>query len=221
MEINGRLCDWHDDEGYGFIVPEHGGARLFVHILEFRTKYPRPRDGDSCVCTPVTGSDGRARAKGIRRPHLDKPKARLGFPLLVLAGFAAWIAIQTTRKCYPEALALYLAVVNGFSFLQYARDKRLAKNKEFRISEARLHGVDLLGGWPAAFVAQHLYRHKVSKLSFRMVFLLTVLLNTGILVYLKTVPGYWETGTFGEYLPALMERIECHAQFVFSLKEYL
>jgi uncharacterized membrane protein YsdA (DUF1294 family)/cold shock CspA family protein len=215
MQIKGTLTDWHDEEGYGFIVPDDQGPRLFAHILEFRSKHPGPRGGDACICTVGTGGDGRAKAKAISRPQVDKPKRHLGFPLLMLAGFTAWITLQTLRKCYPVELAFYLILINGFSFFQYARDKRLAQHKQFRISEARLHFLDLLGGWPAGFCAQHLYRHKISKTSFRFVFLLTVLLNAGILVYLKAVPGYWETGTFGEYLPALMHRIERHVQLLF------
>ncbi|HEX7571194.1 MAG TPA: DUF1294 domain-containing protein, partial [Verrucomicrobiae bacterium] len=61
------------------------------------------------------------------------------------------------------------------SFRFYANDKRRAREKNWRISEDTLQLTALLGGWPGAFLAQHKFRHKVSKPGFQMVFWLIVL----------------------------------------------
>jgi hypothetical protein len=43
------------------------------------------------------------------------------------------------------------------------------------VPEARLHLLELLGGWPGAFLAQRRLRHKCSKHSYQVVFWLIVL----------------------------------------------
>jgi len=51
---------------------------------------------------------------------------------------------------------------------------------KLRIPEATLHFLELIGGWPGAFVAQRRLRHKCSKRSYQAVFWLVV----GIYQYL-------------------------------------
>ena len=43
-----------------------------------------------------------------------------------------------------------------------------------------LHLAELLGGWPAAFVAQRALRHKISKTSYQATFWLIVALHQGV-----------------------------------------
>jgi uncharacterized membrane protein YsdA (DUF1294 family) len=39
-----------------------------------------------------------------------------------------------------------------------------------------LHFLELLGGWPGAYLGQRIFRHKTSKISYQFVFWLIVLL---------------------------------------------
>lgn len=41
--------------------------------------------------------------------------------------------------------------------------------------EARLHFMELIGGWPGAFLAQRRLRHKCSKVSYQVVFWMIVI----------------------------------------------
>lgn len=59
----------------------------------------------------------------------------------------------------------------------YGSDKRRAQAGEWRIPEFTLHFAELAGGWPGAFLAQRIFRHKTSKISYRIVFWLIVLLH--------------------------------------------
>jgi uncharacterized membrane protein YsdA (DUF1294 family) len=43
--------------------------------------------------------------------------------------------------------------------------------------EAKLHIMELLGGWPGAFLAQRRFRHKCSKVSYQVVFWVIALTN--------------------------------------------
>ena len=69
----------------------------------------------------------------------------------------------------------YVLVMGALAYGAYALDKRRAQSKEWRLSEARLHLLELLGGWPGAFLAQRWLRHKCSKVSYQVVFWLIVL----------------------------------------------
>src|SRR4051812_11081419 len=42
MRQQGRLTEWNDDRGFGFITPLDGGPRVFVHISEFPRDKRRP-----------------------------------------------------------------------------------------------------------------------------------------------------------------------------------
>ena len=71
------------------------------------------------------------------------------------------------------ALAGY-AVMSVIAFALYAADKRRAARGQWRISEATLHLVALIGGWPGAWIAQQTLRHKRRKAAFMIVFWIIV-----------------------------------------------
>lgn len=62
------------------------------------------------------------------------------------------------------------------SFVVYWWDKRQAIHHARRTPEARLLVIDLLGGWPGGWIAQNRFRHKTSKLSYRVRFYAAVAL---------------------------------------------
>jgi uncharacterized membrane protein YsdA (DUF1294 family) len=85
------------------------------------------------------------------------------------------------------AIYLLLTVVCSFvAFVMYGIDKRRAVKNQPRISERTLHVLSLLGGWPGAYLAARLFRHKTLKLMFRLVFWIIVTLHLAIIAY-----GVW------------------------------
>lgn len=85
--------------------------------------------------------------------------------LLLIAGFALFYWRHAT--IYPVVIYLLLSVV---SFIQYFVDKQRAVQQRPRIAEKNLHWLELLGGWPGAYLAQQWLRHKTQKTAFLWVF---------------------------------------------------
>jgi uncharacterized membrane protein YsdA (DUF1294 family) len=136
----------------------------------------------------VTGRGGAAsRTKAAPRSKATRTKAAPALPgYLALAAFAALYLAVWTEWPFPVWVhALYLAAGLA-TFLVYAADKRAAGTNRRRVSENTLHLLALVGGWPAAVIAQQTLRHKTAKRSFRAVFWLTALANTAALVALTT-----------------------------------
>jgi uncharacterized membrane protein YsdA (DUF1294 family) len=66
-------------------------------------------------------------------------------------------------------------VISLLTFFAYRGDKRRAEEGDDRTPEAALHLAEMLGGWPAAFVAQRVFRHKIAKVSYQVKFWLIVM----------------------------------------------
>ena len=83
----------------------------------------------------------------------------------------------------PPLLLAYLLTINLITFLTYAHDKRAARKHNSRTPESALHLLALLGGSPAALIAQQLFRHKTVKRSFQLVYWGIVVLQVATIVY--------------------------------------
>ena len=76
------------------------------------------------------------------------------------------------------------------TFMAYVLDKRAAVRHAPRTSEMTLHVLELCGGWPGAFVAQRLIRHKNAKVSYQIIFWMIGTLHlAGWIDYLRWSPG--------------------------------
>lgn len=72
-------------------------------------------------------------------------------------------------------LGIYALVLSAITYWRYAVDKRRAEEGLWRVPETQLHLLELLGGWPGAFLGQRRFRHKCSKGSYQVMFWLIVL----------------------------------------------
>lgn len=73
-------------------------------------------------------------------------------------------------------ISIYL-VMSTVAFLAYGLDKQAATDGAWRTAEKRLHLWSLLGGFPGAWAAQRVFRHKGRKRRFMIIFWLIVLLH--------------------------------------------
>ena len=181
MRYVGRIIDWNDAKGFGFVEPNGGGDRAFVHIKAFERHGRRPVTGELIAYTVQRDAKGRLNASTIRFAGTGAEREatpRTRFPRKAIAGlaFAALLAGWLLHKLPVEVVFVY-AVMSGIAIFLYAFDKSAAQRGGWRTQENTLHTVALLGGWPGALLAQDLFRHKSRKTQFQVVFWITVLAN--------------------------------------------
>lgn len=188
MRRQGRLTNWNDEKGFGFITPAAGGSRVFVHISAFPRGQRRPVVNDRL--TYRTSRDTRKRVRAESVSYRDRSARAAGrsrgvVPALGVASlFLAVLSAAALADAVPPVVVGFYILLGILSFFMYAVDKSAAERGNRRIAEAVRHWVDALGGWPGALVARHMLRHKTSKKSFRLVFWCTVIANCSGLVWL-------------------------------------
>ncbi len=194
MKQQGRISKWNDDKGFGFVEPEGGGQRAFVHISAFTNRRRRPVEGDTLVYQPVRHSDGHHRAKEITfADERRAPKKRVsGVSVqaqLVGVLFCGVVITACLNGLLPLPVLTVYGGVSVFTFGVYAVDKSASKRRARRTPERTLHILGVMGGWPGALCARHWLRHKSTKRAFVRTFWITVTINVTVLVWLSG-PGY-------------------------------
>jgi uncharacterized membrane protein YsdA (DUF1294 family)/cold shock CspA family protein len=119
-------------------------------------------------------------------PNIANHWFYVGLPLFVL-----WLGVILAglffTRTLPGWLPLGLILLNLATFYAYWLDKHAARRGAWRTKESTLHTLSLVGGWPGAWWAQQLLRHKSSKQEFRQMYWATVMFNLAGL-------GFWVFG---------------------------
>jgi len=193
MRDQGRLTNWNDDKGFGFVTADQGGLRAFVHIRSFSYRPRRPREGDVITYQLAWDKDGRPRAENVLcreqpggKTHAEpKPHGLLPASLFAVSFIGAVITLTALGKLHWLVPATYLTA-SLLTFCLYAFDKSAAMNRRWRTSEATLQKLSLVGGWPGALIAQRLFHHKSKKVSFQSLFWFIVILHLAAVTALAT-----------------------------------
>lgn len=206
----GRLEQWDDARGFGFVRPlaSQAGAdapRAFVHVKAIERAGRRPAEGDLVRYEIERDAQGRLNAVGVafvnasamrelarsrvdaKSAARDRREAGRRAALLRRLATAAAVAVFVggwLLGAWPGVVPLFYAALATVSFLAYRHDKVAAEHGRWRTPESTLHAIDLAGGWPGGLLAQQVLRHKSSKRSFQAVFWITVLLNCAAFAWL-------------------------------------
>lgn len=194
----GHIESWNETRGFGFLVPEnpqrHMPARLFFHVRDYDRRGAQPVPGARVRFTPQRQPDGRWRAirvadisaasvqravRGVRpRPmQSSSPAGGITAVWIAIGGWLVLLGIAFASGRLPTVALAAFAGLNVLTFAAYAFDKRAAQRGRWRTPESQLHLLELLGGWPAAGVAQQLLRHKRSKTTYRRTYIAMVALH--------------------------------------------
>jgi uncharacterized membrane protein YsdA (DUF1294 family)/cold shock CspA family protein len=194
--MTGELTTWNDERGFGFVSPAVGGPDVFVHISAFGDSALRPVEGDDVGYELEFSPEGKPRASRAALVSRTAPDARANprprpvaaaltparhtgrLSYIAVAGF---IAIFALVWLFVIPLPLWVVVLYGgmsiVTFIAYGLDKKAAASSSWRVAEGSLLALGLAGGWPGAIIAQQVFRHKTVKLSFQVVFWVTVVVN--------------------------------------------
>lgn len=197
------MVRWDAARGFGFIRSGQVTGDVFFHKRDFRGK-ELPREGlqvsfedihvggkgpRAMAVQPLSAiaSSGPARPmpgarlpKQNRRPQTNATAAPASSPLFFLMLLAAWIAVLgwgIAANRLPLVAGPIALIWNLLTFFAYWLDKYAAQQGQWRTSEQTLHILELLGGWPGAWMAQRLLRHKSNKASFLATYRATVFLH--------------------------------------------
>jgi uncharacterized membrane protein YsdA (DUF1294 family)/cold shock CspA family protein len=171
-----QIVEWDRLKGYGWL--RVGTERVFLHRRDFIQLRRMPAVGDEVEFT--LGQDAKGRGCATNAVFVgDKSRdGRSSGVLLALGLIPVLLFLPAKAALYLGAplpwVSSYVVGISSLCFILYAHDKRRAEDGGWRVSEARLHALELLGGWPGALLAQRLLRHKSSKQSYLFLFWLIV-----------------------------------------------
>lgn len=211
MQKQGAVVRWDDAKGFGFIHSPQSSAPLFFHIRDWRGsasptpnqrvrfeeihvggKGPRAMDvrpDAEQTAAPTRQAPPRKPARATtqtasrsQRPHSSHRQPASVAPALAL--MLAWTGLLVAGVALGRLGWLFLPaafVLNGVTFYVYWQDKFAATQGAWRTKEDTLHVFGLLGGWPGAWFAHQILRHKSAKQAFRHVYWMTAVLNVAAL----------------------------------------
>ena len=199
MRDQGRLVEWFDDQGYGFIQPSDPAKdRVFLHIKDFAKPGPRPIVGCALDYLVILDERGRYRAQQVMylkasqakslqakfkpsKPHQSEKLQRMQIACVL---YILFLVALTLGGLLSGLVLLFVSLMNALSYWLYAQDKEAAQLGNRRIPENTLHVVAFLGGWPAAWLAQQKLRHKTQKQPFRQIYFCTIAFNIILIIWL-------------------------------------
>lgn len=208
----GKLEDWLDHRGFGFIR-RPDGSKLYVHMKSIGKSTERPKAGEWLEYTVTPGKDGRPVASDVNfvgaptppppPPLLDErshaPHTVLGVASRVFGAaviLALLIGCIFTHRLPVWVTVLYL-IGGAASFMLYRNDKIAAIEHGWRRPEIRMHLVDLTFGIVGGLFAQHVFRHKTYKPSF--VYITALITTLHVLTLGLILFGIYAPGSLGEF----------------------
>lgn len=216
MKRQGTLVRWEKDRGFGFIRCPDISADVFVHLRDFTDRGMTPQVGMKLSFEEIhVGGKGpramsvQAAGAGRQSPPPREPARPRGRPdrstrgparssssslpmALLLTAYAALLGYGVWTARLPLIALGALLLLSLLTFFIYGFDKNAAGTDRRRTPENTLHLLSLVGGWPGAWFAQRLFRHKLSKTSFMAAYWATVVAHMAAM-------GAW----VGKLLPAL------------------
>ncbi|OCH03895.1 hypothetical protein A6D98_00415 [Aliivibrio fischeri] len=183
--MKGRVVEWNESKGYGFISALNGELKVFLHISKLKNKNRRPKVGDEVSFDINEEIKGRFNANNVSIAGVNTIPSTIMFCFIYLVLASVALVMFNGEKML---LVLYLGM-SLLTYVMYAIDKNAAKKGNWRTPENTLHVLSLLGGWPGALFAQNQFRHKSKKQPFKTILWITIFVNIGAFAWTFTSSG--------------------------------
>jgi cold shock CspA family protein len=146
--MNGKISQWKDDKGFGFIASDDG-QKVFFHISSLTTKSRRPEVGDCVVFTSTTDAQNRLKATSVAIEGLAKnpkyqnntdvePKTKNAFDYFLI--IVLLISIAVVVKTYLDSNNLEQSAIFGIpaviAFILLGRQKK-PKKRSFHCTQCK------------------------------------------------------------------------------------
>lgn len=148
VDMNGKISQWKDDKGFGFITSDDG-QRVFFHISSLTTKSRRPVIGDSVIFTSMTDDQNRLKAISVAIEGLSKtskyqnsinvePKTQNAFDYFLIV--ISLVSIAVVVKTYLDSNNLGNSALFGIpgviAFILLGRQKK-PKSRSFNCTKCK------------------------------------------------------------------------------------
>ncbi len=174
-EQTAKVSKWNSEKGYGWL--QGRDKEVFLHIRDYDGNGREPKVGETVRFTLGEDSQGRpcaTNAESLRPKWLRMP----GPSILGLGGLLILPVLALYHRHFSTLeIGIYGACISLITYTAYSSDKRRAQTQSWRIPEMYLHSLEMIGGWPAAWMAQRRLRHKSSKLSYQIKFWLIITIH--------------------------------------------
>ena len=176
--MQGYVIHFNEEKGYGFIGSDEQEENIFVHITEVK-------NADELTQGQAVSFEIEKTKKGFSAINVMVGKKQYS-PYLIFGviSFVLMLLVFAYSSQQMHLLLAYLIAINLTTFLLYGYDKFISSGERLRVPELNLQALSLLGGSPAALLAQKFFRHKTIKGSFQVVYWLIVIGQMGILVFM-------------------------------------
>jgi len=107
MRLQGRIIEWNDERGFGFVVQNGASARMFLHVSAFRKRADRPLLGSLITYEIRRDEKGRLRAAnaefvGTKTSRNSSAGAFLsaivGLALLLVLGYVGHVRLSNSTS---------------------------------------------------------------------------------------------------------------------------
>jgi len=113
MRLQGKIVEWNDERGFGFIVQNGAKERTFLHISAFRKRRGRPLSGSLVTYEVVKDDKGRLQAVAAELNSANLPKessegailhAIVGLTLLLTLAYVGYVRLSNPGSTISASL---------------------------------------------------------------------------------------------------------------------